>query len=125
MTYKEINTINGFVLVGVGPQKIAEYTSISVNTIKSYLQRHPGEAHLVFCQHCGKVVDQYPGRKPKHYCSDQCRMAYWNSHKDEVNKQAFYKLTCKHCGKEFTSYGNINRKYCSRSCYADARKKTA
>ena len=26
MTYKEINTINGFVMVGVGPQMIAEYT---------------------------------------------------------------------------------------------------
>ena len=32
-------------------------------------------------------------------------------------------LTCKHCGKGFVSYGNVNRKYCSRVCYGNARKR--
>lgn len=125
MTYKEINAINAWARLGWGYQRIAAQTGISANTVKSYLQRHPGESHLVLCQHCGTPVEQKPGRKEKRYCNDRCRMAYWNSHQDEVNKQAFYTLTCKHCGKEFTSYGNRNRKYCSRLCYANARKKTA
>ena len=28
-----------------------------------------------------------------------------------------YIITCKQCGKKFTSYGNRNRKYCSHKCY--------
>jgi len=30
-------------------------------------------------------------------------------------------MTCARCGKEFTSYGNKNRKYCSHDCYIKAR----
>ena len=31
-------------------------------------------------------------------------------------------LTCQHCGKEFESYGNKNRKYCCRTCYIASRQ---
>ena len=48
-------------------------------------------------------------------------MAWWNTHPADVNKQAFYSITCQHCGKDFLSYGNKNRKYCSRECYSNAR----
>ena len=109
----------------MGYQRIAEQLGLSPNTVKSHLQRHPPQRNLVLCNHCGEPVPQSRGRKPKLYCNDKCRMAYWNSHQDEVNKQALYTLVCKHCGKEFVSYGNRNRKYCSRLCYANARKKTA
>ena len=125
MTYKTMNAINFYATVGMGCQRIAEELGLSPNTVKSHLQRHPPQLGLVLCHHCGKVVPQNRGRKEKLYCNDQCRMAYWNSHQDEVNKQAFYTLVCQHCGKEFVSYGNRNRKYCSRLCYANARKKTA
>ena len=46
------------------------------------------------------------------------------SHQDLVNKKAYYHLTCQRCGKEFNSYGNKNRKYCSRECYAETRRKS-
>ena len=125
MTYKTMNQINFLASHGMGYQRIAEQLGLSPNTVKSHLQRHPPQAGLVLCHHCGQPVPQSRGRKEKQYCNDQCRMAYWNSHQDEVNKQAFYTLSCQHCGKEFVSYGNRNRKYCSRLCYANARKKTA
>ena len=125
MTYKTMNQINFFACVGMGYQRIADHLDLSPNTVKSFLQRHPPQRGLILCQHCGNPVPQNRGRKEKKYCSDKCRMAYWNSHKDEVNKQAYYTLVCQHCGKEFISYGNRNRKYCDRECYANARRGAA
>ena len=43
----------------------------------------------------------------------------------EVNKKAFYTLTCKHCGKEFTAYGNQKRVYCCHDCYIKDKKVTS
>lgn len=43
---------------------------------------------------------------------------------DEViSGEGFYRIVCQHCGTVFESYGKAGRKYCSRSCYALARKK--
>lgn len=125
MTYKTMNEINFLASAGLGYQRIAEQLGLSANTVKSHLQRHPPQFDKMICENCGQPVPQTPGCKMKRYCNDKCRMAYWNSHKNQVKMQAFYTLTCKHCGKEFVSYGNINRKYCSRVCYGNARKKTA
>ena len=125
MTYKTMNQINFYAGMGMGYQRIADQLGISPNTVKSHLQRHPPQQGQILCHHCGQPVTQNPGRKEKKYCSDKCRMAYWNSHKEEVNKQAYYTLVCQHCGKEFISYGNRNRKYCDRKCYADARRSAA
>lgn len=72
---------------------------------------------------CGAALMQIPHRKPKKFCSDKCRMAWWNSHQELVNRKAIYHLACAHCGQSFDSYGNKNRKYCSRRCYDDARRK--
>ncbi len=117
------NQIQTLAMKGYGYKRIADVLELSPNTVKSHLRRHPPVAVGSVCLHCGKPVEQKPGRKEKKFCSDQCRMAFWNSHQDLVNKQAYYTLTCQHCGKEFVSYGNRNRKYCSRACYADVRRK--
>ena len=110
-------------LKGYGYQRIANVLDISPNTVKSHLRRHPAVRGNSVCRHCGKPLNHIPGRREKKYCSDKCRMAFWNSHQELVNKQAYYTLTCKHGGKEFVAYGNRNRKYCNRSCYAEARRK--
>ena len=46
-----------------------------------------------------------------------------NAHPERVNRKAFYVATCAHCGQEFQSYGNKGRKYCSRLCFNQARRK--
>lgn len=119
------NQIKNLALKGYGYKRIADILEISPNTVKSHLRRHPPTDGMSVCQFCGKPIEQNPGRKEKKYCSDKCRMAYWNSHQDQVNKQAYYTLVCQYCGKEFESYGNKNRKYCCRACYAAVRRKAA
>ena len=102
---------------------IAITLGLSVNTVRSYIRRHPPkDAVQVGCRQCGKPVMQAKGRKAKYFCSDRCRNAWWNAHPEKVQRKAYYRLTCQFCGKEFVSYGNKNRKYCSRLCYADARR---
>ena len=119
------NQIRSLALQGFGYKRIADIVGLSPDTVKSHLRRHPAKPEYSVCMQCGKPLEQTKGRKEKKFCSDKCRMAFWNSHQDEVNKQAYYNLICLHCGKEFESYGNKNRKYCSRVCYAEARRKSA
>lgn len=70
-----------------------------------------------FCLQCGSPLTQTPGRKHIKFCSDKCRVTWWNSHPDAVNRKAVYNFTCVHCGQHFTAYGNAKRKYCSHVCY--------
>jgi endogenous inhibitor of DNA gyrase (YacG/DUF329 family) len=69
------------------------------------------------CKTCGKQLKHTAGKKNKKYCSDRCRMDWWNTHPNKVKRKAFYLFTCAFCGDEFTAYGNAKRKYCCHKCY--------
>lgn len=123
MTKQESETLNLMRSHDKSAADIAIALGLSVNTVRSYIRRHPPkDAVQVGCRQCGKPVMQAKGRKAKYFCSDRCRNAWWNAHPEKVQRKAYYRLTCQFCGKEFVSYGNKNRKYCSRLCYADARR---
>ena len=123
MTKQEIETLNLMRSHGKSAADIAIALGLSVNTVRSYIRRHPPKDTVeVGCRQCGKPVMQHKGRKAKYFCSDRCRNAWWNAHPEKVQRKAYYRLACRFCGKEFVSYGNKNRKYCSRLCYADARR---
>ncbi len=121
MTIHEKSEINRMRLEGYSPSVIATILGLSASTVRSHIHRHPEIENTRLCKNCGKPVLQTPNRREKKFCCDSCRMAWWNGHQDEVSRKAYYTLTCKHCGKEFKSYGNKNRKYCSRDCYTQAR----
>ena len=123
MTTREIEMLNNLRLKGYQPSAIAVVLDIPPGTVRSYIHRHPDIPNTKSCKHCGKPVPQNKGRKEKKFCSDACRMAWWNNNQDSVNRKAYYSLTCEHCGKEFESYGNKNRKYCCRACYIASRCK--
>lgn len=74
------------------------------------------------CPQCGKHVKQRTRRK-KRFCSDRCRMKYWNSHSELISRRAYYTITCQNCGTVFRCYGNAHRKFCSRACYDAYRKR--
>ena len=114
--------INNMRLEGHSPSVIAAKLGLSAGTVRSHIHRHPNISGAKACKNCGRPLMQPKGRREKKFCSDICRMAWWNSHQEDVNRKAYYELVCQHCGKEFESYGNKNRKYCCRKCYVASRQ---
>ncbi len=113
---------------GYGYKKIAKELGLSPNTVKSFLIRHPTSREAVreterFCKNCGEPLKQMPHKRKKIFCSDSCRMKWWNSHTEQVERKAYYDFVCRECGKKFESYGNSHRKFCSRACYVAFRRK--
>jgi endogenous inhibitor of DNA gyrase (YacG/DUF329 family) len=121
---------------GYGYFKIAQLLGISKNTVKSFCRRNnltgkvaeeiqktlnPAYEGKHLCMSCGVSVEQNPGRKEKKFCSDECRMKWWNSNLDKVKRKAVYEFTCPHCKKQFMVYGNSSRKYCCHECYVADR----
>ena len=75
------------------------------------------------CLYCGKEMKQLDTGRPKKFCSDKCRREWWKGHPERINRKesAMYPAVCVRCGKEFLSYGNRKRKYCSHDCYIIVR----
>ena len=126
MTLEEKSKIYQLKKEGYGYKKIASELGISVSSVQSFLKRNPVDIDLLgTCKRCGMTIQSIKGKKRKQFCCDRCRWDWWNSHIKEVNKKAFYTLTCKHCGKEFTAYGNQKRVYCCHDCYVKDKKVTS
>ena len=121
---------------GYGYIRVAQVLGISENTVKSFCRRNnlTGKATaekpkmqvqvangMDFCKQCGVSVEQNPGRKEKKFCSDKCRMEWWNKNLYKVKRKAVYEFTCIHCKTQFKVYGNSRRKYCSHECYVADR----
>lgn len=113
---------------GLGYKAIGVKLSLSSNTIKSFCRREAiktgektDEMLPDYCHACGRVLMHIDGKKKKSFCSTSCRRTWWNSHLEEVNRQAYTEHICLTCGREFTSYANPKRKYCDRKCYMTAR----
>lgn len=125
MTTEQKDTISRLRRTGLNFSAIAESVGLPVGTVKTFCYRNavtPSVAtdkHVCLC--CGKEVPQNPGRKEKKFCSDRCRNTWWNRNLDKVNRKANYKIICACCKKEFISYGNASRKYCSHECYVEDR----
>jgi len=109
---------------GLGYKRIATVTGLPLNSVKTFCRRNPvvlAEVVEPTCRFCGKRIEQTPHKRQKLYCSDQCRMAWWKDNRDKMNRQAFYHKRCQQCGKEFDSYGDAGRKFCSPACYQASR----
>lgn len=117
---------------GYGYANIADALGLTKNQVSAYCRRagRTGTKAAVgttdvpasnCCRNCGKPLMQVAGRKPLKFCSDACRIHWWNTHPDAVDKKAFYDFTCACCGKPFRAYGNSRRKYCCHACYVQAR----
>jgi hypothetical protein len=116
---------------GNGYKRIAQQLGISPNTVKSFCRKYKADDNMqsallgatTFCENCGREIRQIPRQKPKRFCSDKCRNAWWNGHLDQVKRKAFYTFKCVHCGRLFQVYGDRSRKYCSHECYLEERFK--
>lgn len=99
--------------------KIAEAAGLSINTVKSFCLRNPlTDINTELCKNCGAQISVLEHRRPRQFCSDKCRVAYWRKMHPE---RTVYSLTCKNCGTLFESKGSRQQKYCSHSCYVSDR----
>lgn len=120
---------------GTGYGTISKELDIPVNTVKSFCRRNclnvnaAEDTHVLlsgettYCENCGRTINQIAKQKPRRFCCDKCRNAWWNSHLDQVKRKKIYSFKCPHCGKEFQIYGDSRRKYCSHTCYIADRFK--
>ena len=114
---------------GFSYSRIAATLGLSENTVKSFCRRNnlggfnteTNTNDGILCRQCRTPLIQTAGVKQKRFCSDKCRMAWWNDHPEAVNRKAIYTFTCPICGRDFESYGNKKRKYCSRACYGRSK----
>jgi protein-arginine kinase activator protein McsA len=130
MTKTEKEKIEQMRLRGVSYSEIAKRLNLNISTVKTYCRRNnlqtatlqplEEQQDFIFCKQCGKPLLQSAKQKPKKFCSDKCRMAWWNSHRDEVNKKGASRLVCSACGNTFESY-DTSRKYCCHACYITDR----
>lgn len=126
MTNEQKEQILAYKRDGFGYKKIGQLTCLSENTIKSFCKRNKTKEKQIdvqdgTCPCCGKAIQVSTRRKQKKFCSDKCRMKWWNEHLDLVNKKANYEFICACCKKPFTAYGNAHRKYCCHECYIEDR----
>lgn len=129
MTEPEIIIITRMRESGATYAAIAVHLSLSQNTIKSFCQRKGIQpqaelrpvSEFRFCAQCGQPITQQENRKPKRFCSDQCRSRWWNRHRQELSKKTAVVTTCACCGNRFESYPQEHRKYCCHACYIKAR----
>lgn len=108
---------------GASYAEIGGFFSLSPNTVKSICHRngiHAPSSNCVeagLCKNCGKPFSHPAGGQRKIFCSNQCRYQWWNHFRGRQP----YRLVCHCCGKEFVSFGNRKKKYCSRACCSASR----
>lgn len=126
MTNTEKQKLIDLKLQGLGCNKISKITGVPLGTVKSFFRRNEikePEPVKGVCLECGSALSVVPGKKPRRFCSGTCRQKWWNAHLHLVKRKAYYDFVCPWCGKKFKAYGNDHRVYCSRECYAEARRK--
>ena len=122
MTNQQKDQISALRSQGFGYATIAKAVGLKKDTVVAYCRKigltgtkatdnSRIDLDADFCLQCGALLTQTPGRKRIKFCSDKCRVAWWNSHPEKVNRKAVYDFTCAHCGKPFTAYGNAGRKF--------------
>lgn len=109
---------------GMINSEIANLLDIPINTVRSIWYRS-GRANTYVnektCLNChGNLIQIGKGRKKK-FCSDKCRLEWWNKNSNKLRKKAYYKRKCLYCGREFELYGRPHAKYCSHICYITRR----
>lgn len=130
MTDTQRNEIQRLRQAGLGYMKIAQTLTIPVNTVKSFCQRNPvhdisnvSEPTRSVCPQCGGQLPISAGRKPRRFCSDQCRAHYWTEHQAQIVRKSAVVSVCAACGTHFSDYAKKARKYCCHACYIVGRYK--
>lgn len=130
MTDTQRNEIQRLRQAGLGYVKIAQILTLPANTVKSFCQRNPirdistvSAPTMNVCPQCGGQLPISVGRKPRRFCSDQCRSHYWTEHQAQIRRKSAVVSICAACGTHFSDYAKKARKYCCHACYITGRYK--
>lgn len=136
MTDEQKTGITGLRAAGIGYTVIARQMGLKRDTVRSFCRRNglagktaggkeeaAGQNQGGRCRECGKALPRESGKKPRVFCSRECREKWWHGHPDRIRRRAVYSFICAGCGRPFTAYGNAGRKYCSHECYIRTRFK--
>ena len=104
---------------GYGYKRIAKELSITIGTVRYVCLELETTGN---CKNCNTKIKSTKGKKKKLFCSDKCRLQWWNKNPKKIDKKAYYTHQCKQCKKEFTAYGNNKRIYCSQKCYIEHKR---
>ena len=124
MTKDEVARLDEMRIDGLTPVAIAAKLDMPISTVTSHIRRHPVPEGTVVCKQCGSLIKVEKGKKTRKFCSNECKVAWWNRHRYE-RKDNLITRKCTYCGKEFSCYESENRKYCSSECYHNARRTEA
>ena len=98
-------------------REIAEITNLNKEAVKSFLKRiDKNVKEIRICKECGKEYFVYFKVKSKSFCSDLCRIRWWNKHPENMKNRKESIRKCKCCGKEFIVYGNSKQQFCCKKC---------
>ena len=97
MTNEEKRKIDTLRNEGCGCTAIAAALGLSLNSVKSYCRRTKPQAPKPVtieikegcCEYCGAELVHIEGKKKKRFCSDKCRMTWWNHHRDRLQDRVF------------------------------------
>lgn len=128
MTAEEREQVKVLRGIGASYAQIASELEVSVNTVKAYCQRHglggvgkekerEDKSDKNKCKRCGSTLIQRKGCKPRKFCSDVCRKAWWHIHRSELGTAQ--PIVCMSCQTVFLRPGPA--KYCSSTCYFNHR----
>lgn len=123
MTDEQKNRIERLRRNGKGFTEIARIVGVNASSVRMHCTRNgiaPRNRDVeTICLNCGKQLEHTGrGRNPS-FCCDSCRVTYWRKSK-EISRDASSGHICVGCGRTFFSV-KPKRKYCSHSCYINAR----
>lgn len=107
---------------GLSYSELSAMFKLPLGTVKSLysraLQKYEQQG---VCKACGVAISYTKGKKRKIFCSDACRLQWWNHNRHLLASKATITKQCAHCGEVFRSQNYRHRKYCSHHCYVAAR----
>ena len=136
MTEEQKKKVQELRIEGLGYQAIANLLGIDRDSVRYFCRtnnlagkKSDKKTRIskkgVFCLYCNSPIVQTPGKRERYFCSDKCRISWWNNKRKNTtcHVKGQIRTKCRYCGKPFYSYRSQNKKYCSISCYMSDRFK--